>query len=89
MLQEDDTPQNIDAPPPQVQEEEVMDIAGVIKGEGLETIRKSAKQLVQLTWTDIVIKAMPSQNKCFCCKSGGANMLTEEKIIIDHVHGTV
>lgn len=64
-----------------------MDIAGVIKGEGLTEIRKSAKQLIQLTWVDIVIKAMPAQSKC--CKSSGANMLTKEKIIIDHVHGTV
>lgn len=62
-----------------------MDIAGKIIGEGLDEIRKSAKQLLQLTWVDIVIKALPNKGRC----KSGANFLTEEKIIIRKVHGTV
>lgn len=58
-------------------------------GMGIEEIRKSTKQLMQLTWLDIEIVAQPSQKKCGCCASAGANMLTKPKIIIDHVSGTV
>jgi hypothetical protein len=33
-------------------------------GGGLEEIKKSAKQLIQLTWIDITIKAMPVPKRC-------------------------
>ena len=67
-----------------------MDIAAKIVGDGGladEDIKKSAKQLIQLTWTNITIKAHPPTAKC--CGSGNVNNLTKEKIIIDDVHGTV
>jgi len=53
-------------------------------GEGLQTIQKSTKQLIQLTWTDIVITAKPSKGRC-----KPKNNLTEDRIIIDHANGTV
>lgn len=53
-------------------------------GEGLQTIQKSAKQLIQLTWTDITIRAMPPTGRC---KPAGA--ITQPKVIIDNVHGNV
>jgi ABC-type multidrug transport system fused ATPase/permease subunit len=55
-----------------------------ISDGGLEEVRKSAKQLVQITWTDIVIKAIPPTGRC---KPEGS--ITKEKIIIDNVDGTV
>jgi len=41
-----------------------MDVGRKIIGEGLDEIRKSAKQLLQLTWVDIVIKALPAKGRC-------------------------
>jgi hypothetical protein len=53
-------------------------------GEGLQTIQKSTKQLIQMTWSDIVIMAMPSKGRC-----KPKNNLTEPRIIIDNANGTV
>jgi ABC-type multidrug transport system fused ATPase/permease subunit len=53
-------------------------------GGGLEEVRKSAKQLMQLTWYDITIRAMPPTGRC-----KPAHAIKEPKIIIDNVDGTV
>ena len=46
-----------------------MDVGAKIIGEGLETIRKSAKQLLQLTWKNIHIHTVPVKPKCDCCNN--------------------
>ena len=83
MLAEDDTPKqnfNADDVAP---EEEYMDVGAKIIGEGLEEIRKSAKQSLQLTWVDITIVTVPVVPKC------GNNTAPPKKTIIDNVSGTV
>lgn len=83
MLQED----NADTPITKTDDDGMMDVGARYVVSGLEEIRKSAKQLIQLSWYDITIKATPPASKC--CKSHNANNLTKEKIIIDNVSGTV
>ena len=58
MLSEDDTPKN-NLINEEEEEEAIMDVGAKIIGEGVETIRKSAKQLLQLTWDNIHIYTVP------------------------------
>jgi hypothetical protein len=54
-------------------------------GSGLNDIRKSANMLMQLSWVDIVITADPPTGRC----SNKSGQITEKKIIIDNVSGSV
>lgn len=54
-------------------------------GSGLNEIRKSANMLMQLSWVDIVITADPPTGRC----SNKSGQITDRKIIIDNVSGTV
>ena len=83
MLAEDDTPKQIFNPDDVAPEEEYMDVGAKIIGEGLEEIRKSAKQPLQLTWVDITIVTVPVVPKC------GGGTAPPKKTIIDNVSGTV
>jgi len=84
MLAEDDTPKQVYNPDDVAPEEEYMDVGAKIIGEGLEEIRKSAKQSLQLTWVDITIVTVPVVPKC-----GGNKTAPPKKTIIDNVSGTV
>lgn len=54
-------------------------------GDDLKIIKKTSKQLMQLSWIDITITADPPTGRC-ANKSG---QIKEKKIIIDNAHGTV
>merc|ERR1712127_398601 len=88
MLAEDDTPKttlNYEEDPAD-QDQEFMDVGAKIIGEGLDEIRKSAKQSLQLSWTDIHIYTQPVVPKCSFSKQVDT---PPSKTIIDHVSGTV
>ena len=53
-------------------------------GENIDTLRQKVKNPVQITWKNIVIRAMPPKGKC-----KPKNALTEPKEIIRSVSGTV
>ena len=57
-------------------------------GESLEQIGKKSKnnKLIQLTWDNIKITALPPAGKC---GKRAKNALKEPKVIIDGVSGTV
>ena len=57
-------------------------------GESLESIGQKNKnnKLIQLTWDNIKITALPPAGKC---GKRNANALKEPKVIIDGVSGTV
>ena len=82
MLAEDDTPKTFEQ---EEDDQEIMDVGAKIIGEGLDEIRKSAKQSLQLTWIDIHIHTEPVKPKCACREVKQA----PPKTIIDHVSGTV
>jgi len=85
MLAEDDTPKTTFNDEAVEQEEEYMDVGAKIIGEGLEEIRRSVKQSLQLTWIDISIRTDPVKPKC----TMGTHILPPVKTIIDNVAGTV